>query len=77
MLSEKHRNKIIVVYEKVGSWIDVSARNQGKQFNVGQLLKKAAEGLKASGGGHEAAAGAKVPEKHWEEFRERLEEIAG
>jgi single-stranded DNA-specific DHH superfamily exonuclease len=77
MLSEKHRNKIVVVYEKVGSWIDVSARNQGKQFNVGHMLKKAAEGLKASGGGHEAAAGAKVPEKNWNEFRERLEEMAG
>jgi len=76
ILSERYRNKIVVVYEKVGSWIDVSVRNQTKRYNVGMLLKKSAEGLGASAGGHEAAAGAKVPEKNWKAFRENLEELA-
>ncbi len=75
MLSEKHRDKIVMVYEKVTSWIDVSARNQSKRYNLGLLLRKAAEGLKASAGGHEAAAGAKIAEKDWEKFRERLIEL--
>ncbi len=75
MLSEKHRDKIVMVYEKVTSWIDVSARNQSKRYNLGLLLKEAAEGLKASAGGHEAAAGAKIAEKDWEKFRERLIEL--
>ncbi len=75
MLSEKHRNKIVLVYEKVTSWIDVSGRNQEKNYNLGVLLKQAAEGLKASAGGHEAAAGAKIAEKDWEKFRERLIEL--
>lgn len=75
MLSEKHRNKVVVVFDKVASWIDVSARNQSKSFNVGMLLKKAASGLKGSAGGHEAAAGAKIAERDWEEFRTRLIEL--
>ncbi len=75
MLSEKHRDKVVVVYEKVGSWIDVSSRNQSKKYNVGLLLKRAAEGLKGSAGGHEAAAGAKIPEKNWEAFKQRLLEL--
>ncbi|MBI4170090.1 MAG: DHH family phosphoesterase [Candidatus Aenigmarchaeota archaeon] len=75
MLSERYRNKIVVVYEKVNSWIDVSSRNQSKKYNMGMLLKRAAEGLKGSAGGHEAAAGAKVPEKNWEAFKQRLLEL--
>ncbi len=72
MLSEKHPDKLVVIYEKVTSWINISARNQSKRYNTGNLLKKAAEGLHGSAGGHEAAAGAKVPEKNWEEFKERI-----
>jgi single-stranded DNA-specific DHH superfamily exonuclease len=75
MLSEKHRDKLVVIYEKVGSWMNVSARNQTKKYNVGKLMKTSIEGLKGSGGGHEAAAGAKIPEKNWDAFRERLAEF--
>lgn len=75
MISERDKSKVIVVYSKIGSYINLSARNQGGQFNVGAILEKAARGLKASAGGHEAAAGAKVAEKDWGKFRERFVEL--
>jgi single-stranded DNA-specific DHH superfamily exonuclease len=75
MLSERHRDKVVVIYDKVASWINVSARNQSKKYNVGMALKNAASGFHGSAGGHEAAAGAKIPEKNWEAFKERLVEL--
>lgn len=70
-LSEKHKNKIVVVYEKTGSRVKLSARTQSGT-DISKLLKKAARGLKASAGGHEAAAGATLNADDWEKFKEHL-----
>ncbi|MBI4019616.1 MAG: DHH family phosphoesterase [Candidatus Aenigmarchaeota archaeon] len=71
-LSEKFMDKMLVIYQISGGKVHASARNQGKKFDVASTMKKAARGLKASAGGHPAAAGATVAEKEWNEFKERL-----
>lgn len=76
-LSEKHLDKLVLVYEKAGNKIKLSGRNQAKKFDVGRIFQTAARGLKASGGGHDAAGGATLEAKDWEKFKERLEEITG
>ncbi len=74
-LSEKHMDKLVIVYSKKGSRYKISARNQKKKINAGKVMKLASKGLKASGGGHEAAAGATVDEKDWEKFLKNVEEL--
>jgi single-stranded DNA-specific DHH superfamily exonuclease len=75
-LSEKHPNKMIIVYEKSGGKAKISARNQGT-IDVAKVLQKAILGMRAAAGGHENAAGATLEEKDWEEFKQRLLEMVG
>lgn len=70
-LSEKHKSKLVVVYEKTASKIKLSARTQSG-VDIAKILQKAARGLKASAGGHEAAAGATLNASDWEKFKEAL-----
>lgn len=74
-LAEKYKNKIIVVYEKGGSKAKLSARTQSGT-DIAKLLQKAARGLRASAGGHEAAAGATMEAKEWDKFKENLIKLA-
>jgi single-stranded DNA-specific DHH superfamily exonuclease len=74
-ISEKYRDRLVLIYSKSGNKIKVSARNQKKNINAGKIMKFAASGLKASGGGHEAAAGATVDEKDWDKFIEKVKEL--
>lgn len=76
-LSSKYRDKVVIIYEKKRKNVRMSARNQSKRFDVAKLLQRAAEGMKASAGGHEAAAGATLQEKDWEQFKERLVAVLG
>ncbi len=69
-LSEIYENRLIVVYQKAGSRIKVSARCQ-KGMNVGKIMENATEGI-GSGGGHEAAAGATFDVQDWEVFRQNV-----
>lgn len=73
-MSEIYRNRLIVIYQKAGSRIKVSARNQ-KGMNVGKILENAVKGF-GSGGGHEAAAGATMDIKDWERFKENVVKLA-
>ena len=75
-ISEDHRNKLVIIYSKNGSRYKISCRNQSKNINAGKVMKLATKGLKASGGGHEAAAGATVDEKDWDKFLKRVEELS-
>jgi len=75
ILSNKHRKSLIVIYQKDKSKIKLSGRNNGGEIDVGKTFEKAAEGLKASAGGHEAAAGATINESDWEKFKENLIKI--
>jgi single-stranded DNA-specific DHH superfamily exonuclease len=76
-ISERHMDKLVIVYSKTGTRYKISARNQKKNLNAGRIMQLATRGLKASGGGHEAAAGAVVDEKDWEKFLENVNELAG
>lgn len=73
-LSEKYKGKIVVVYQRVGSKIKVSIRNQSGKKDLTKMLKKAIKGLAASAGGHEKAAGAVLNAKDWDVFKERFME---
>ncbi len=73
-LSSKFRGKTVVIYEKIGSKMKVSGRNQSGK-DVAKLFKEAGEGLDVLAGGHEAAAGAAVAADDWDEFKKRLIEM--
>jgi len=75
IFSERYPDKLIVIYEKMESKIKVSARNQSNKIDAGASLKRATYDLKASGGGHEAAAGASIKPHDWEKFKEKLIKI--
>jgi len=74
-ISERFPNKIIIVYQKFGNKIKVSARSQ-EGFDIDEILKKAASGLDAIAGGHASAGGATINKKDWESFKENLIKIA-
>lgn len=58
---------------KGDGYIKFSARNQSGEYDMGKLMKKCTEGLlDASGGGHKAAAAARIAEKDLDEFKRRL-----
>ncbi len=76
-ISGKYEDKIIIIYEKGKSDAHVSARNQSKKYDMGKLLQKAMRDIKGSAGGHEAAAGATMPAKDWEKFKEQLIALTG
>jgi len=76
-VSEKQPKKAVIIYEFRGAKVKVSSRNQSMEIDVGRLLGEACKNIKnASGGGHEAAAGATVPLANWEEFKEKAIALA-
>ncbi len=77
MLSEKYKNKFVAVYERIGSKINVAARDQAMKWNCDKVLRKAVRGLRASAGGHEAAGGATLDAKDWDEFKQNLIKAVG
>jgi single-stranded DNA-specific DHH superfamily exonuclease len=74
-ISERHLDRLVLVFSKSGNRYKVSARNQKKNINASRVMQAATKGLKASGGGHEAAAGATIDENDWEAFKQRVQEI--
>ena len=71
-ISEKFQKNLVLIYEKSGNRIKVSARNQAKNINAGKAMQRAAKEVGGSGGGHEAAAGATIPADKWDEFKKLL-----
>ncbi|MCD6381492.1 MAG: DHH family phosphoesterase [Candidatus Aenigmarchaeota archaeon] len=75
-LAEMWPDKVIVVWQKVRNKIRIASRNQGDRFDMGKLLNKAVQpGMKATFGGHPAAAGGVIDLKDWEDFKENLERL--
>ncbi|MCX6815902.1 MAG: DHHA1 domain-containing protein [Candidatus Aenigmarchaeota archaeon] len=70
--SEMYMDELLLVYNRSGTKYKVSARNQNKNIDAGKVMTLACKGIKASGGGHEAAAGATIDEKDWERFKENV-----
>ncbi len=72
-ISKEFPKKLIIVWEEIGNKIKISARNQGKNLNVGKLLKEAVRDLRhASAGGHEAAGGVSLRTEDWKEFVDKI-----
>ncbi|MBI5347328.1 MAG: DHH family phosphoesterase [Candidatus Aenigmarchaeota archaeon] len=74
-ISEMFPDKLVVVYQNVGSRVKISARNQTNRFDVSAILKKAGRGMDALAGGHANAAGATIKKEDWERFRKKLIKI--
>ncbi len=69
--SNPHKNFIFMYQTK--EYIKFSARSSDGLIDMGTLMKKGVEGLEGSvGGGHKAAAAAKIQPKDLEKFRERI-----
>ncbi len=75
-VSENYRDNLVVIYQKVGSRVKASSRNQSKNINAGKVIGKAAKEVGGSGGGHDAAAGATISADQWEKFKEILIKVA-
>jgi len=72
IVSGDYMDKIVIIYEKKGNRIKLSARNQGKNFDLDSILKKAIRGMNGAAGGHKMAAGAVMDADGWETFKKRL-----
>ena len=74
-------NKPIVAFAETDNGVKVSARATYKLVEMGvhlaKAIKKAAELVGGSGGGHSIAAGATIPEGKEEEFLKILDDIIG
>jgi len=73
IISEKHLDKLIVVWQEKEGEIKLSARNQDKAIDAASVLQRAVEN--GTAGGHKAAAGATLKKEDWPKFKERLIEI--
>jgi len=74
-VSEHVQKSLVVIYERSGNRIKISARNQAKNINAGNAMQRAAKEVGGSGGGHEAAAGATIPADEWDHFKRILIKI--
>lgn len=74
LLKEKYRDKIVVIGQKSGKWIDLSLRvNYGKRIDLSEIMEKIKKKMKISGGGHPKAAAARIPFNKVEDFIRNLE----
>ncbi len=71
-ISEGYKNKLVIIYQKVGNRLKASGRNQAKNINAGKVMGKAAKEVGGSGGGHDAAAGATISAAEWDKFKENI-----
>ncbi|MBS7656559.1 phosphoesterase [Candidatus Bathyarchaeota archaeon] len=60
--------------EKRGNFIDMSIRTSEKNLDLNRLLRHVAPKYGGSGGGHPAAAGARIPEGSFSDFIKNLDE---
>lgn len=75
-LSLKKPNSTFVIATPEGKekdFLNISSRNQSKRIDMNLLMKKGVQGLKnANGGGHPAAAGARLLKKDLKKFKENI-----
>jgi len=73
ILGLKYPHKTIIIINKIGNLIAVSARRGDRKIAVNLLLEKAVKGIPgANAGGHTPAAGAGFHSKHLKKFKQRL-----
>jgi single-stranded DNA-specific DHH superfamily exonuclease len=69
VISERYPRNVIIIRKKSGDFWKISLRCQSGKLNVGEIARKASEGI-GSGGGHEKSSGAVVND--WETFKKRV-----
>ncbi len=69
-LSGQYPQKYILIARRKGGQVKCSLR--GKSIN--KMLENALTGIQGTGGGHEDACGAVIPEAAWEQFLQQLKE---
>ena len=75
-VSMRMKDRIIMILEKKGDFISISARRQDEKVDLNKLLPKLVEGFQnSSAGGHKGAAGATFPSEYLEEFKNRLRNL--
>ncbi len=64
-----------IFYRRTNGVMKISARNQGKNEDMGSLMQYACNGLEeASGGGHFPAAAARIKSEDFQKFKNRIME---
>lgn len=75
-ISMKMKNQTIIVIEKKGENISLSARRQDDKVDLNKFLPKMISGFEnSSAGGHKVAAGGNFPSKYLDEFKNRLKNL--
>ena len=75
-ISLKMKDKLIIIAEKKGDYVTLSARRQDGKVNLNNLIPKLIKGFENSGaGGHKASVGGNFPAKYLDEFRKRLKNL--
>ena len=73
ILGLKHPHKTVIIINKTGNPISVSARRHDRKIAVNNLLEKAIKGFAgANAGGHAPAAGAGFHKKYLPTFKKRI-----
>jgi oligoribonuclease NrnB/cAMP/cGMP phosphodiesterase (DHH superfamily) len=73
-LTQFYKDKILVIAQKFGNNLDISFRRGDKvKTDLNKMARKAIHGISDSeGGGHESAAGARIPVKYIAKFLKQL-----
>ncbi|MBS3058039.1 MAG: DHH family phosphoesterase [Candidatus Diapherotrites archaeon] len=75
-LAKKAQKTTLVIGQRAGKEIKLSARRSDRKIAVNELLENAVKGLKeGSAGGHEPAAGGKILAKDLGKFKKKVLEI--
>ena len=73
IISQKHKNKVIIIFEQPGDTIKCSIRRQDFKVNCGSLAKAGVSGIVGGkGGGHIPAAGASFPPENLDQFKKQV-----
>jgi single-stranded DNA-specific DHH superfamily exonuclease len=75
-MSSLIKDKVLVVYQKINGYYDISFRGSKEGVHLGYLARKLAKYFEdASGGGHRQAAGARVKGEYLDDYLKKLIEI--
>jgi single-stranded DNA-specific DHH superfamily exonuclease len=73
IISTKHKDKTIIIYEQPNEQIKCSIRRQDFRVNCNELAKAGITGIPYStGGGHIPASGASFPPEYFEQFKKQV-----
>lgn len=69
---EKYADKTLIIVQKIGDEMAISARRNDGKKNMNKLLKSAVGTLAGNAGGHAPASGGSVSIKDYPQFKKQL-----